>query len=123
MSAERLKIEGNALLKDGKLEEACATYSRAVEESSQNLAAVLCNRALVYLRLHKGHAALEDANAALSACPSCPPRPLPARCRSARLAPRCRTRLAKSGSRCPRRHSRSRRGGRTRSTLCCSCTR
>ncbi|XP_003424668.1 small glutamine-rich tetratricopeptide repeat-containing protein alpha [Nasonia vitripennis] len=67
--AERLKNEGNALMKNEKYHEALANYSKAIELDSQN-AVYYCNRAAVYSKIGNHHHAIKDCNTALEFDPS-----------------------------------------------------
>eukprot|EP00762_Andalucia_godoyi_P001877 ANDGO_06048.mRNA.1 Serine/threonine-protein phosphatase 5 len=65
---EELKALGNKLFEKKEYEEAVEVYSQALDLAADNVA-LLCNRALCFIRLEKYGGALEDANAALVADP------------------------------------------------------
>ncbi|CAB3233939.1 unnamed protein product [Arctia plantaginis] len=66
--AERLKNEGNDLMKSDKHREALEKYSRAIELDSAN-PVYYCNRAAAYFRLGEHEAAVADCTAALALQP------------------------------------------------------
>ncbi|XP_011695245.1 PREDICTED: small glutamine-rich tetratricopeptide repeat-containing protein alpha-like [Wasmannia auropunctata] len=67
--AERLKNEGNALMKQEKHHEALANYTKAITLDGRN-AVYYCNRAAVHSKLGNHTLAIKDCNTALSIDPS-----------------------------------------------------
>ena len=67
--AERLKNEGNALMKQEKHHEALANYTKAIQLDGRN-AVYYCNRAAVHSKLGNHALAIKDCNSALSIDPS-----------------------------------------------------
>ncbi|XP_059058757.1 small glutamine-rich tetratricopeptide repeat-containing protein alpha-like [Achroia grisella] len=66
--AERLKNEGNELMKAEKHREALAKYSRAIEIDPRN-SVYFCNRAAAHFKLGEHEAAVADCTAALALQP------------------------------------------------------
>ncbi|KAL6427244.1 hypothetical protein ACFW04_008681 [Cataglyphis niger] len=67
--AERLKNEGNALMKQEKHHEALANYTKAIQLDGRN-AVYYCNRAAVHSKLGNHALAIKDCHTALSIDPS-----------------------------------------------------
>ncbi|XP_014480918.1 PREDICTED: small glutamine-rich tetratricopeptide repeat-containing protein alpha isoform X1 [Dinoponera quadriceps] len=67
--AERLKNEGNALMKAEKHKEALSNYTKAIELDGRN-AVYYCNRAAVHSKLGNHTLAIKDCHTALSIDPS-----------------------------------------------------
>ncbi|XP_032684401.1 small glutamine-rich tetratricopeptide repeat-containing protein alpha-like [Odontomachus brunneus] len=67
--AERLKNEGNALMKAEKHQEALANYTKAIELDGRN-AVYYCNRAAVHSKLGNHTLAIKDCHTALAIDPS-----------------------------------------------------
>ncbi|XP_048511820.1 small glutamine-rich tetratricopeptide repeat-containing protein alpha-like [Athalia rosae] len=67
--AERLKNEGNSLMKAEKHHEALANYTKAIELDGRN-AVYYCNRAAVHSKIGNHAQAIKDCNTALAIDPS-----------------------------------------------------
>jgi len=67
--AERLKNEGNDLMKGEKYEEALKCYSAAIQLDKRN-AIYYCNRAASYSKLNNHKAAIDDCRTAINIDPS-----------------------------------------------------
>ncbi|XP_053985030.1 small glutamine-rich tetratricopeptide repeat-containing protein alpha-like [Hylaeus volcanicus] len=68
-AAERLKNEGNALMKAEKHQEALASYTKAIQLDGRN-AVYYCNRAAVYSKIGCHQQAIQDCQTALSIDPT-----------------------------------------------------
>jgi len=66
--AEKLKLEGNELMRAEKFEEAIEKYTKAIELDSSNQV-FYCNRAAAYSKLEQHYAAVEDCQRALDMDP------------------------------------------------------
>ncbi|XP_076391630.1 small glutamine-rich tetratricopeptide repeat-containing protein alpha isoform X3 [Megachile rotundata] len=66
--AERLKNEGNALMKAEKYHEALANYTKAIQLDGRN-AVYYCNRAAAYSKIGNHQQAIKDCHTALSIDP------------------------------------------------------
>lgn len=69
LEAERLKTEGNNLMKDNKIHEAIVTYGKAIELDGRN-AVYYCNRAAAYSKINHHSRAIKDCQTALAIDPS-----------------------------------------------------
>ncbi|XP_058789039.1 small glutamine-rich tetratricopeptide repeat-containing protein alpha-like [Phymastichus coffea] len=69
IEAEKLKNEGNALMKIEKYQEALLNYTKAIELDNKN-AVFYCNRAAVYSKLSNHQQAIKDCQLALSIDPN-----------------------------------------------------
>lgn len=67
--AEKLKTEGNNLVKAEKFEEAIQCYTKAMQLDPNN-PVYYCNRAAAYSRLNNHHATIDDCKAALKIEPT-----------------------------------------------------
>lgn len=67
--AEKLKTEGNNLVKSEKFEEAIQCYTKAIQLDPNN-PVYYCNRAAAYSRLNNHQATIEDCKAALKIEPT-----------------------------------------------------
>jgi len=67
--AEKLKTEGNTLLKSEKYHEALIKYTEAIEIDNRN-AVFYCNRAAVHSKLGNHYQAIKDCQTAISIDPS-----------------------------------------------------
>lgn len=67
--AEKLKVEGNSLMRDEKYEEAINCYSRAIALDGRN-AIFYCNRAAVHSKLNNYQQAIADVQQALKIDPT-----------------------------------------------------
>ncbi|XP_076636050.1 small glutamine-rich tetratricopeptide repeat-containing protein alpha [Colletes latitarsis] len=68
-TAERLKNDGNTLMKAGKHHEAIANYTKAIELDGRN-AVFYCNRAAAYSKIGNHEQAIKDCQTTLSIDPS-----------------------------------------------------
>ncbi|CAB0035055.1 unnamed protein product [Trichogramma brassicae] len=69
IEAEKLKNQGNTLMKMEKFNDALKCYSKAIEMDNRN-AIFYCNRAAVYSKIGNHHSAIKDCEAALSIDPT-----------------------------------------------------
>ena len=67
--AERMKTEGNNLMRTEKFQEALSMYSKAIELDGSN-PVFYCNRAAAHSKMNNHHLAIEDCQRAIDMDPS-----------------------------------------------------